>query len=178
MVRKTPGPVLATLRVLLGSWVGEAWESIIDDSLRSACAAAYFPPGLKLSQLEEVESFNSPQPNPAGASDSDSDSNLGTASDSDSDSDFDSGTDSDYDGTADEGSDSDSDQVDILWAKANRGIWGLAQVFDKKLYLTRDLAAADFVPKDLKLLKPALEPESPKQPTARVTRNTQKEEGR
>ena len=45
--------------------------------------------------------------------------------------------------------------------------WGLAYVFDKKRYLTRDLVDADFVPKDLKLPKPAPEHEPPKQPTSR-----------
>ena len=45
--------------------------------------------------------------------------------------------------------------------KGQQGIWGSALVFDKKLYLTRDLVFADFVPTDLKLPKPAPEPEPP-----------------
>ena len=65
-----------------------------------------------------------------------------------------------------------------LWScSANRGSWGSAHVVDKKLYLTRDLVDADFPPKDLKLPKPAPEPESPKQPTARVTRSKKKKAG-
>ena len=54
--------------------------------------------------------------------------------------------------------------VDILRAKANRGIWGLAHVFDKKLYLTRDFVDADFAPKDLKPPKPAHELMNPSAP--------------
>ena len=60
-----------------------------------------------------------------------------------------------------------------LWAPHHQGAtivpW-FTVVFDKNLYLTHRLVEADFGPKDLKLPKPAPEPEPPKQPTARVTR--------
>ena len=36
--------------------------------------------------------------------------------------------------------------VDIIWAKAARGIWGLAHVFNNKLFLTRDIMDDDAVP--------------------------------
>ena len=41
------------------------------------------------------------------------------------------------------------------------------QPVDKKLYLTRDVVDSDSVPENLKLPKPAPEPERPKQPTGR-----------
>ena len=140
--RKKRGPVPAPSRVLLGNWVADAFEAITDDKLRAACASAYFPRGLKLTQLEDEEYFNSSQPDPVPDSDSDSESDPGTDSEFDSDSD----SDDESDSGSDSGSDSDSEQVDILWAKANRGIWGLAHVFENKLYLTRDLVDAEYVP--------------------------------
>ena len=56
--------------------------------------------------------------------------------DSESDSCMDSGTDSGLDSD----SDSDSDQcVDVIWAKAARGVWGLAHLFNNKLFFIRDM---------------------------------------
>ena len=43
---------------------GVCFEAITDDKLRAACAAAYFPHGLKLTQLEDEEYFNSSRPGP------------------------------------------------------------------------------------------------------------------
>ena len=36
--------------------------------------------------------------------------------------------------------------VDIIWAKAARGVWGLAHVFNNKLFFTRDIMDDDAVP--------------------------------
>ena len=37
-------------------------------------------------------------------------------------------------------SDGDTDEhCDLIWAEAGRGVWGLYHVFEKTLYLTRDL---------------------------------------
>ena len=42
----------------------------------------------------------------------------------------------------------------IIWAKAARGVWGMAHVFDGKLYFTRDHMQGNFIPKNLKLPEP------------------------
>ena len=39
-------------------------------------------------------------------------------------------------------------------AKAARGVWGMARVFDGKLYFTRDHMQGNFIPKNLKLPEP------------------------
>jgi hypothetical protein len=41
----------------------------------------------------------------------------------------------------------------VLFAHAGRGRWGLAHTFGKKLYLTRDLVDADFIPNNLPVPK-------------------------
>ena len=38
------------------------------------------------------------------------------------------------------------------------GLWGMAHVFDGKLYLTRDHMQGNFIPKNLKLPEPKGEP--------------------
>ena len=43
----------------------------------------------------------------------------------------------------------------IVWAKADRGVWGLAHVFWGKLYLTRDFVDDHVVPKDFLAPTPA-----------------------
>ena len=39
--------------------------------------------------------------------------------------------------------------MQIVWAKAGRGIWGLGHVYEGKLYFTKDIVA-DFVPRNRK----------------------------
>ena len=41
------------------------------------------------------------------------------------------------------------DHVEVVWAKSARGVWGLGQVFDGKLYFTRDICEEKWIPKDL-----------------------------
>ena len=41
--------------------------------------------------------------------------------------------------------------VEIVWAKAARGVWGLGHVFEGKLYFTKDIVDDSFVPKGTKL---------------------------
>jgi len=40
----------------------------------------------------------------------------------------------------------EDDEVQIVWAKAGRGIWGLGHVFEGKLYFTKDIVDDSFVP--------------------------------
>ena len=37
--------------------------------------------------------------------------------------------------------------MQIVWAKAGRGIWGLGHVFEGKLYFTKDIVDDSFVPR-------------------------------
>ena len=117
----------------------EAFDAITEDDIRAACHAAYFP---KLSELQDLKYF------------ANSDCDLS----SDSDSDF--GTDTDDDGpisessSVDDSSDSDDEPTEVVWAKAARGVWGMAHVFDGKLYFTRDPMQGNFIPKNLKLPEP------------------------
>ena len=53
------------------------------------------------------------------------------------------------------------DEVQLVWAKAGRGIWGLGHVFEDKLYFTKDIVDDSFVPKNRKpkpISKPAAKP--------------------
>ena len=43
------------------------------------------------------------------------------------------------------------EKVEIVWAKANRGVWGLGHVINDKLYLTRDLVDRSELPTILNL---------------------------
>ena len=40
--------------------------------------------------------------------------------------------------------------MQIVWAKAGCGIWGLGHVFEGKLYFTKDLVDDSFVPRNRK----------------------------
>ena len=75
--------------------------------------------------------------------------------------DSDSGTDTDVDkpisdlsSSSEDSSDSDDNPNKAIWAKAARGVWGMAHVFDGKLYFTRDQMQGNFIPKNLKLPQP------------------------
>ena len=66
----------------------------------------------------------------------------------------DSGTDTDEDkpiselsSSSDDSSDSDDNPNEVIWAKAAQGVWGMAHVFDGKLYFTRDHMQGNFIPK-------------------------------
>ena len=79
--------------------------------------------------------------------------------------DSDSGTDTDEDepisdlsSSSDESSDSDDNPNEVIWAKTARGVWGMAHVFDGKLYFTRDRMQGNFIPKKLPEPKPAPKP--------------------
>ena len=69
---------------------------------------------MKLSELEDLKYF------------------ANSDSDSSSDSDSDSGTDTDDDGpisqssSSDDSGDSDAEPTEVVWAKAARGVWGMA----------------------------------------------------
>ena len=145
--------------------------------------------GLKLSQLEDVAFFAEQHPmnvdfsGHAAQNDCDSDScmDTGTDTDSDSDSDADSSSDSGSDVgdvfDSDDSSDSDgagdgasaNDQcVDIIWAKAARGVWGLAHVFNNKLFFTRDIMDDDAVPMHFNVPDPKPKPKPKPAPKASV----------
>ena len=123
----------------VSNWVVRAFAAITDDAIREACRPAYFPSGLKLSQLEDTEFFKKHNP------DSKSDDGLQTDTDGSVDSDDSSGV--DY-------SDSDNDgECDVVWAKSGPGLWGLCHVFENTLYLTRDLKEDIVVPSNLSVSK-------------------------
>ena len=95
---------------------------------------ALFPNSMKLSQLEDT---NFPEAHPANAKpDSDFDDDLGT----DSDSDCELLTSEDSSSASDSG---ENARVEIVWAKAARGVWGLGHVFEDKLYFTKDIVDVD-----------------------------------
>ena len=140
---KKRGPVPVPSRKETATWVLEAFNAITEDDIMAACHAAYFPKGMKLSELEDLTYF--------GNSDSSSDS----------DSDYDSGTDTDEDepisdlsSSSDDSSDSDDNPDEVIWAKPARGVWGMAHVCDGKLYFTRDHMQRNVIPKNLKLPQP------------------------
>ena len=43
----------------------------------------------------------------------------------------------------------EGNDVEVVWAKSARGVWGLGHVFDGKLYFTRDISEEKWIPKDL-----------------------------
>ena len=136
---KKQGPVPQPSRKEVANWVVRAFAAITDDAIREACRTAYFPSGLKLSQLEDTEFFKKHDP------ESDSDDGSQTDTDDSGDSDDSSGVDD---------SDSDDDrECDVVWAKLGRWVWGLCHVFEDTLYLTRDLMEDSAVPSNLSVPK-------------------------
>ena len=67
-----------------------------------------------------------------------------------------------------------------IWAKAARGVWGLAHVFNNKLFFTRDIMDDDAVPKHFNVPepkpkpkpKPALKPKAAPKPRGSTDRNS------
>ena len=53
----------------------------------------------------------------------------------------------------------EDDEVQIVWAKAGCGIWGLGHVFEGQLYFTKDIVDDSFVPRNRKP-KPIPKPEA------------------
>ena len=49
--------------------------------------------------------------------------------------------------------------MQIVWAKAGRGIWGLGHVSEGKLYFTKDVVDDSFIPRNRKP-KPIPKPEA------------------
>ena len=68
MNRKKRGPAPPPSRKEVPHWMDRAFASTTDDAIRDTCRSAYFPNGLKLSPLEDVEE-NCPF-DPESASDS------------------------------------------------------------------------------------------------------------
>ena len=56
--------------------------------------------------------------------------------------------------------------VDIIWAKAARGVWGLAHVFNNKLFFTRDIMDDDAVPMHFNVPEPKPKPKPKPAPKA------------
>ena len=117
-----------------------------------------------MSQLEDTDFF--PDTHPANAK-PDSDSDSDSESDSDFGTDTDSGSDSDSDDSSscDDSGEDEEEGVEIVWAKAARGVWGLEHVFEGKLYFTKDIVDDNFVPKDTKL---KAVPEPPAKPAPKA----------
>ena len=64
--KRKRGPVPVPSREETTTWVLEAFDAITEDDIRAVCRAAYFPKGMKLSELEDLKYF----------ANSDSDSSL------------------------------------------------------------------------------------------------------
>ena len=43
----------------------------------------------------------------------------------------------------------EENDLEVVWAKSARGVWGLGHLFDGKLYCTRDVCEEKWIPKDL-----------------------------
>ena len=102
---------------------------------------------MKLSELEDTEYFSrthDDSPRESESKSSDSSSSGSTFSDElrQEDSDVDSMSSSSVE--EEEGND-----VEVVWAKSARGVWGLGHVFDGKLYFMRDICEEKWIPKDL-----------------------------
>ena len=155
---------------------------------------AIFPSSLELSRREDVVFFAERHPmnidfsRHAARNDFESDSCMDSGTDTDSDSDsatdtsssndsrldlgdvFDCDDSSDSDGAGD-GASANDQCVDIIRAKAARGV-GLAHVFSNKLFFTRDIMDDDAVlkhfsiqePKPKPKPKPALKPKAAPKP--------------
>ena len=65
----------------------------------------------------------------------------------------------------------EDDEVEIVWAKATRGGWGLGQVFEDKLFFTKDVMDDSFVPNNWKP-KPVPQPAPKRAPPMRCARCT------
>eukprot|EP00670_Eutreptiella_braarudii_P030064 CAMPEP_0174378438 /NCGR_PEP_ID=MMETSP0811_2-20130205/122049_1 /TAXON_ID=73025 ORGANISM="Eutreptiella gymnastica-like, Strain CCMP1594" /NCGR_SAMPLE_ID=MMETSP0811_2 /ASSEMBLY_ACC=CAM_ASM_000667 /LENGTH=175 /DNA_ID=CAMNT_0015530657 /DNA_START=967 /DNA_END=1491 /DNA_ORIENTATION=- len=65
----------------------------------------------------------------------------------------------------------EDDEVEIVWAKATRGGWGLGQIFEDKLFFTRDVMDDSFVPNNWKP-KPVPQPAPKRAPPMRCARCT------
>ena len=169
----------------MAKWIRDSGEKVDDDALRGATSAAYFPDGLKFSQLLDSAYFREHEDEQDSSSsldsDLDSDSHSGSgsvissahddSSGGDSDApesarDADGGAESDvpsltsaeelsYAPTTDDDSDHNSD-TEVVWVKSARGVWGMGHSFGNKLHFTRDSPKGEWVPKDL--LAPAKPP--------------------
>ena len=93
-------------------------------------------------------------PDPDTDSDSDSDADSSSDSGSDVGDVFDSDDSSDSEGAGD-GASANDQCVDIISA---RGVWGLAHVFNNKLFFTRDIMDDDAVPKHFNVPEPKPKP--------------------
>ena len=135
------GLVPVPSRKEIATWVLEAFNAIAEGDIRAACHAAYFPKGMKLSELEDLNYF--------------ANSNFDSSFDSDSRMDSDEyGCISELCSSSNDSSVFDDNSTDLFWAKAARGVWRMAHFFDGKLYFTRDHMQSKFVPKKLKLPEP------------------------
>ena len=164
----------------------DSLEKVDDDALRGATLAAYFPDGLKFSQLQlqcdsayfrehEDEQGSSSSSDSNSDSDSDSGSIISSTDDDSSSGDFDApesarhadgGAESDVSSlTSAEGlpnaptTDDDSDlnsDTEVAWVRSACGVWGMGHSFGNKLYFTRDIPEGKWVPKNL--LAPAKRP--------------------
>ena len=56
------------------------------------------------------------------------------------------------------------DDVEIVWAKADRGVWGLGHVFDGQLYFTRDIVDSSVLKDSYKLPRRKEPPAPPPKP--------------
>ena len=103
-LRVVQASVPTPTRHQMATWIRDSWEQLTDEALKSATIAAYFPDGLKFSQLLDTAYFG----DEAGHSSSDSDS-AGSGDDKDGGDEDDGST---SDGSSCEGSTSDGSMSD------------------------------------------------------------------
>ena len=148
------GPVPTPERRLMVTWIRDAWERISDEKILCAPKTACFPKGMKLSDLEDtayLSRTHDDSPTESESSSSDSSSSGSTSSDDQSrqeDSDVDSMPSSSEEESSGSELEEDND-VEVVWAKSARVVWGLGHVFDGKLYFSRDICVEKWIPKDL-----------------------------
>ena len=61
--------------------------------------------------------------------------------------------------------------TEFVWAKVAQGVWGMARVFDGKLYFTRDHMQDNFIPKNLKLPQPKPAPKPQAKASSKASSN-------
>ena len=148
---KDPEP--APQRRLMVTWMWDAWERISDEKILRATETAYFPKGMKLSELEDTEYFSrthDDSPMVSSSSSQDSSSSGSTSSDESrqEDSDVDS-IPANSEEEEEEEEEEEGNDEEVVWAKSACGVWGLGHVFDEKVYFTRDMCEEKWIPKYL-----------------------------
>ena len=119
------------------TWMRDACKRISDEKILRATETAYFPKGMKLSELEDTDFFSRTHDDSPTESESEfaDCSSSGPTSSDESRQEY-----SDVDSMSSRSAEEEEgNDVEVVWAKSARGVWGLGHVFDGKLYFTRDI---------------------------------------